>query len=106
MKNENLNNEIDELKSKSIFKIKMTICIYKLYRMINGRNFYFAASLIPVLLFSYLINLSLLTGLVTHFVSWVLLNKLILDDNDLEDEKEELTLIINELESFIKEKKV
>lgn len=104
MEKEKLEKEISKYKNSSNLKIKFVIFIYKIFGFINQKNFYFIISLFVTLLFSYLINFSLIGALISHIIVWFFLKDKILKEEVLKNEKEEIDYIINKLKSYLKSK--
>lgn len=104
MEKQKLEKEISQYKSSSKIKIMFLIFIYKSLRFINQKNFYFIISLSVTMLFSYLINFSLIGALISHIIVWFFLKDKILKEEVLKNEKEEVDYIINKLKSYLKSK--
>jgi hypothetical protein len=99
--------EIDYYKTKSIFKIKMVILMFKVLNKINNKKFYFCLSLFPGLLIGgYIFNISPIGILLTHFIIWFFYNEKLFNSKKIDDDSRQIDLLIGSLSDYIKQKKV
>jgi uncharacterized membrane protein len=104
MEKKELLQEIESYKSKSRFKIKTIILFLRVIKNVNTDVFYLLLSLSIGFLISYLIGISILLFLFTHFISWVIISPYILNKKTMTEENDEINFIINELIKYLQNK--
>lgn len=104
---EETKKDIEYYKTKSDFKIKMYILIYKTVILLNNKWFYFCASLIPMLFVGcFIFNVPVILLLLTHFLSWKFITSFKnFSMKSIEEDNIESSIIIENLKEYIKNKK-
>ena len=104
---EETKKEIEYYKTKSDFKIKMYILIYKTLMLLNNKWVYFCTSLIPMLFIGcFIFNVPFIFLMLVHFLSWKFITSFKnFSMESVEEDNVEFSIIIKSLSEHIKNKK-
>lgn len=105
MNNKDVLKEIEGFENKSDFSNKKTIFLCRIMKFLNNEKSYFLLSLVSALSSCYFFDVSLLFGLICHFIFWVTLRKSFIDNDKTKRENEGFDLIITTIRTHLNNKK-
>lgn len=104
MNKQDVLKEIEGFENKSNFSNKKTIFLYQMMKIANNENSYLLMSLASALLSCYIFDISLMFGLIVHFLVWVTLRHTFINKKKYARENEGIDLIVSTIKDHLNKK--